>query len=68
MAGSISLAIDFGINNIGLKRIWAETSQENEHAIKLLERLNFIKIADLDDSSVEYELARIPLFPRNLRK
>ncbi|WP_084292553.1 GNAT family N-acetyltransferase [Pedobacter nyackensis] len=56
MTASISLAINFGINSIGLKRIYAETTQENKNAIKLLERLNFIKTADLDDSSVEYEL------------
>jgi len=49
------LAIDFGINNIGLKRIWAITTKQNEKAIKLIEKLNFIKIADLDDNEVEYE-------------
>lgn len=33
----------------------AVTSQDNENARKLLERLNLIKIADLDDIEVEYE-------------
>jgi ribosomal-protein-alanine N-acetyltransferase len=56
MTSAMSLAIDFGINNIGLKRIYAETTRQNENAIKLLERLNFIKIADLDDDGIEYEL------------
>jgi RimJ/RimL family protein N-acetyltransferase len=43
------------INNIGLRRIWAETTQDNERAIKVLEHLNFFKIADLEDNGIEYE-------------
>ena len=50
------LAIKFGLNNIGLKRIWAITTKQNEKAIKLIEKLNFIKIVDLDDNEIEYEL------------
>ncbi|SHE56180.1 GNAT family N-acetyltransferase [Pedobacter caeni] len=60
MSASIALAIDFGINEIGLKRIWAETSKGNENAIKLLERLNFIKVAELEDDGIEYELIGFP--------
>jgi len=56
MTLSMSLAIDFGINNIGLKRIYAITSRENDKARKLLDRLNFIKIAELEDDEIEYEL------------
>ncbi|MCC9073220.1 GNAT family N-acetyltransferase [Flavobacterium sp. F-65] len=56
MTSAMSLAIKFGNNHIGLNRIWAETSQENNNAIKLLERLNFIKTADLDNDYIEYEL------------
>lgn len=56
MISAILLAIGFGIKNIGLKRIWAITSQQNEKAIKLLERLNFKKIRVLDDNEVEFEL------------
>jgi ribosomal-protein-alanine N-acetyltransferase len=56
MTSAMLLAIDFGINNIGLKRVWAITSKQNEKAIKLLEQLNFTKIADLDDNEIEYEL------------
>ena len=55
MTAAMLLAIEFGLNNIGLKRIWAITSQHNTKAIKLLERLNFIKVADLDDNQVEYD-------------
>lgn len=56
MTFAMVLAIEFGLNNIGLKRIWAITTKQNDKAIKLIEKLNFIKIADLDDNEVEYEL------------
>lgn len=56
MTPAMVLAIEFGLNNIGLKRIWAITTKQNEKAIKLIENLNFIKIADLDDNEIEYEL------------
>jgi ribosomal-protein-alanine N-acetyltransferase len=56
MTSAMLLAINFGLNSIGLKRVWAITTQQNEKAIKLLEQLNFTKIADLDDNEIEYEL------------
>jgi len=56
MTAGMTLAIDFGLNTLGLKRIWAATGQQNGPAIKLLERLNFVKTADLDDGEIEYEL------------
>ena len=56
MTSAMLLAIEFGLNNVGLKRIWAITTIQNEKAIKLIDKLNFIKIADLDDNEVEYEL------------
>ncbi|MGC5745591.1 GNAT family N-acetyltransferase [Chryseobacterium sp. NFX27] len=56
MTAGMTLAIDFGLNTLGLKRIWAATDQQNGPAIKLLERLNFVKTADLDDGEIEYEL------------
>lgn len=56
MTSAMRLAIDFGINNIGLNRIWAITSTQNEKAIKLLERLGFVKIRDLADNEIEFEL------------
>lgn len=52
----MQLAIDFGLNYIGLERIWAITTKENLKAIKLLERLQFIKVANLEDDEIEYEL------------
>ncbi|OOG65685.1 GNAT family N-acetyltransferase [Flavobacterium sp. A45] len=59
MTSAMLLAIDFGISTIGLKRVWAVTNKQNEKAIKLLENLKFIKIADLGDDEIEYELRQI---------
>ena len=56
MSSAMQLAIDFGLNDIGLRRISAITTKENLKAIKLLERLQFIKVADLQDDEIEYEL------------
>ena len=56
MTNAMLLAIDFGLKNIGLNRIWAITSKQNNQAIKLLELLNFIKLTDLPDDEIEYEL------------
>lgn len=56
MTEGMLLAIDFGLNYMKLKRIWAATSQQNQPAIKLLERLNFVKVKETDDNEIEYEL------------
>lgn len=56
MTAAMLIAIEFGLKTMELKRIWAITGQQNKEAIKLLKRLNFIKIADVDDNQIEYEL------------
>ncbi|MEO8150404.1 MAG: GNAT family protein [Bacteroidia bacterium] len=56
MTDAMQLAINFGLNNIGLKRIWAITTTENHTAKKLLERLDFIKLRSLPGDEIEYEL------------
>lgn len=58
MTDGMSLAIDFGLNTMRLKRIWAATSRENGPAMKLLKRLHFVKTADLSDGEIEYELTQ----------
>lgn len=58
MTAAMQLAIDFGLDEMKLTRIWAATSRDNSQAIKLLERLSFKKVNDLADNEVEYELAR----------
>lgn len=56
MSEAMAAAIEFGLNTIGLKRVWAITSQYNSPAVTLLERLNFVKVADLENNELEYEL------------
>ena len=58
MTKALLLAIEFGRNTIGLKRIWAMTTKQNEKAIQLLEKLNFVKVVDLEDSNIEFELSQ----------
>lgn len=56
MTNAMQLAIRFGQNDIGLIRIWAITTKSNHTAIKLLERLDFTKVADFEEEKIEYEL------------
>lgn len=61
MTQALSLAIDYGLQEIGLDRIWAVTNRDNHPAVQLLERLEFKKISNtqLEDQEVEYELRRV---------
>ena len=54
MTEAMKLAIEFGINEMKLRKIGAITSTENKPAIQLLKRLSFVRIKDLDDDEVEY--------------
>lgn len=54
MTEAMKLAIEFGINEMQLRKIGATTSRENKPAIQLLKRLSFVKAKDLDDDGVEY--------------
>ena len=56
MTHALQHAIDYGKTNLMLKRIFAITSQNNIKAIELLQRLNFIKIQNLEDNCVEFDL------------
>jgi len=56
MTSAMKLAIEFGLKNMELKRIFAITTKENINAIRLLERLQFKKVADLENDEIEYEL------------
>jgi ribosomal-protein-alanine N-acetyltransferase len=58
MTNALLLAIEFGRNTIGLKRIWAMTTKQNDKAIQLLEKLNFVKMAELEDQNIEFELSQ----------
>lgn len=63
MTQALSLAIDYGLKEIGLDRIWAVTNRDNHRAVQLLERLGFKKInnCQLEDHEVEYELRKLDL-------
>lgn len=52
---AMNVAINFGLINLELKRIWAATSPDNFAAIKLLEKLNFTK-TKIEDEEIEFEL------------
>ena len=56
MTSAMRLAIEFELTNICLKRIWAIASRQNEKAIKLLKKLNFIETANSNDNEIEYKL------------
>ncbi len=56
MSEALRLAAEFGIDHMRLERVWAATSQQNEKAIQLLERIGFSKFAELPGDEVLYEL------------
>ncbi|MNY65653.1 hypothetical protein D3C86_2029600 [compost metagenome] len=56
MTIAMQLAINFGLNTMGLKRIRASTTTQNFSAISLLERLRFIRVVELGNDVIEYEL------------
>ena len=58
MTAAMRLAIDFGIEQMRLRRIWAATATENHKARKLFERLNFKEVSETPDGEVELELVR----------
>lgn len=59
MTAAMKLAIEFGQKEMKLKRIWSATDRENEDAVKLLSRLNFIKINNFEADDIQFELPYI---------
>lgn len=57
MIQAMQLAINFGINDIGLKKIIAITSPQNIKAMSLFDRLGFSKMYNEDDT-VQYEFIK----------
>ncbi|MDM1555530.1 GNAT family N-acetyltransferase [Chryseobacterium indologenes] len=55
MTKALKLAVQFGLEFIKLDHIGAITTKDNTSPIKLMERLNFVKIADLCDNEIEYQ-------------
>ncbi|MDB5201310.1 MAG: spermidine N(1)-acetyltransferase [Ferruginibacter sp.] len=58
MMQAMQLAISFGFNEIGLAKITAGTSCQNQPAINLLERLGFARLNDEGEDDLVYELIK----------
>lgn len=58
MSDAMKAAIDFGLKNLELKRIWAATSPDNSAAINLLTKLNFAVTKDSADE-IEFQYMKI---------
>lgn len=58
MRTALELAIEFGFQQIGLEKIMAITNTQNEKALRLLERLQFVETTKLGDGDVEYQYYR----------
>lgn len=56
MMAALQLAMSFGINNMALKRIWAITTNDNQKAKMLFDRLGFIEVKESPDGEITYEL------------
>lgn len=56
MSEALRLAIDFGMDQMQLKRVFAITANQNVKALRLLERLGFARSAELEGDSVEFIL------------
>lgn len=61
MTTALQLAIEFGIEKMQLSSIFAITSSKNEKAIRLLERLHFVKVENMKDDMLMYRLAHSPM-------
>lgn len=55
MSLALQLAIRFGREVVGLQRIFAITSRENERAILLLERLGFVKTTTQEAEELTFD-------------
>lgn len=55
MTTAMKLAAEFGVNYMGLTKVIAITDKNNSNAIKLFDRLGFIKTRDLEENEIEYQ-------------
>ena len=58
MTKAMKLAIEFGFYEVELTKIIALMTKKNKKAIRLVERLNFVKTADLNEGEIEFTLKR----------
>lgn len=55
MTTAIKLVIEFGFYEMGLMKIIAITTKQNSNAVKLLRRLDFIEVSNLQEDKIEYQ-------------
>lgn len=55
MTTAMKLAAEFGLNHMGLTKVIAITDKNNNSAIKLFNRVGFVKTADLEENEIEYQ-------------
>lgn len=55
MTTAMKLAAEFGLNNMGLTKIIAITDKNNNNAIRLFNRVGFVKTVDLEENEIEYQ-------------
>lgn len=55
MTTAMKMAAEFGLNNIGLTKVIAITDRQNNSAIKLFNRVGFVKTRDLEENEIEYQ-------------
>ena len=55
MTAAMKLAAEFGINYMGLTKVIAITDKNNSNAIKLFNRVGFVKTRDLQENEIEYQ-------------
>ncbi len=56
MTHAMKLSVDFGLKTMGLTRIIAITTPQNDRALKLLSRTSFTRKTDLENDKVEFEI------------
>jgi ribosomal-protein-alanine N-acetyltransferase len=60
MTSALRLAVNFGLNDMGLKKIIAITTKQNTKTLNLLNRLQFVQSSDFMNDKVEYEYCPEP--------
>jgi len=59
MIKAMKLVAEFGPSYIGLTKVIAITDKNNNSAIKLLNRVGFVKTADLKENEIEYQFYKL---------
>lgn len=55
MTTAMKLAAEFGLNHMRLTKVISITDKNNNSAIKLFNRVGFVKTTDLEENEIEYQ-------------